>query len=217
MATPYRQVRLDLAPSTQDVAKAMLEDLPVLVIAAGQSEGRGRSGAKWVSAPRALAVSLALDLGSEERRPLSLMAGVAAGRTMSGVSLKWPNDVINGEAKAGGILVERDHEVAVIGLGVNLWWSEPPAGAVGIFPEDPGPERHAEIGGLWGAEMMRLIDGEGWPIEEYRGRCVTLGREITWEPEGEGHAVDIVSDGGLVVETPRGPTTIYSGAVRHVR
>jgi BirA family transcriptional regulator, biotin operon repressor / biotin---[acetyl-CoA-carboxylase] ligase len=217
MATPYRQVRLDLAPSTQDVAKAMLEDLPVLVMAAGQSEGRGRSGAEWVTAPRALAVSLALNLGSDERRPLSLMAGVAAARTMSGVSLKWPNDVIGGEAKAGGILVERDQEVAVIGLGVNLWWPESPLEAVGLFPDDPGPGRHAEIGGLWGAEMMRLIGAEGWPIEEYRGLCMTLGREITWEPGGGGHAVDIVPDGGLVVETPQGPTIIYSGAVRHVR
>jgi biotin-(acetyl-CoA carboxylase) ligase len=64
---------------------------------------------------------------------------------------------------------------------------------------------------------MELIDGEGWPIDSYRNTCATLGREITWEPEGVGRAVDVAPDGGLVVDTPAGRETIYSGAIRHVR
>jgi BirA family biotin operon repressor/biotin-[acetyl-CoA-carboxylase] ligase len=217
MATPYRQVRLDLAPSTQDVARDLLDDLPVLVIAAAQTSGRGRAGSEWASAPRALATSLAVRIDSEDHRPLSLMAGVAAARSTSGVVLKWPNDLLMGGDKVGGILVESSEGLAVIGLGVNLWWPGAPSGAAALFADDPGPDRHLELGGLWGAEMMRLIDGEGWPIEEYRSRCDTLGRRLTWEPEGAGQAVDLASDGGLVVETPEGRLTIHSGAVRHVR
>jgi BirA family biotin operon repressor/biotin-[acetyl-CoA-carboxylase] ligase len=153
----------------------------------------------------------------DESRPLSLMAGVAAARAMEEVSLKWPNDIMLGEAKGGGILVERNEGVVVIGLGVNLWWPDPPSSTTALYDLDPGPDRHAEIGGLWGAEMMRLMEGSGWPLGEYRAACATLGRRLTWEPDGSGRAVDIAADGGLVVETAEGSQTIYSGVVHHVR
>ncbi|HEU4894312.1 MAG TPA: biotin--[acetyl-CoA-carboxylase] ligase, partial [Acidimicrobiia bacterium] len=59
MATPYFQLRLERVPSTQDVARERLAELPVLVLASGQSQGRGRSGSSWLTADRALAASLA--------------------------------------------------------------------------------------------------------------------------------------------------------------
>jgi biotin-(acetyl-CoA carboxylase) ligase len=46
---------------------------------------------------------------------------------------------------------------------------------------------------------------------------VTLGSEITWEPEGSGVAVDITAEGELVVERDGKRQTINSGAIRHVR
>jgi BirA family biotin operon repressor/biotin-[acetyl-CoA-carboxylase] ligase len=219
MATPYFQFRFDTVPSTQDIARERIDDLPVLVQATGQSEGRGRTGSEWINADRALAASLAIKLPESDQRPFSLMAGVAAVRaTDDGASLKWPNDVMVGDLKVGGILVERSGEVVVIGLGLNLWWPDPPTGAGGLYEEDPGPERHAEIGGLWGAELMRLLDAEGWPSSEYKSDCVTLGRQISWEPGGSGRAVDVAPDGGLIVETSDGATaTLYSGRVSHVR
>lgn len=218
MATPYFQFRFDTVPSTQDIARERIEDLPVLVQATGQSRGRGRTGTEWVNADRALAASFAVRLTESDRRPFSLMAGVAAVRATDGTSLKWPNDVMAADLKVGGILVERSGEVVVCGLGLNLWWPGAPAGAGALYEEDPGPERHAEIGGLWGAELMRLIDGDGWPRDEYRSRCVTIGRQIRWDPEGSGRAVDVASDGGLVVETSDGKTqNLYSGRVSHIR
>ena len=218
MATPYFQFRFDTVPSTQDIARARIGDLPVLIQATGQSEGRGRTGSEWINADRALAASLAIRLPESDQRPFSLMAGVAAIRACDPASLKWPNDVMVGDLKVGGILVERSGEVVVIGLGLNLWWSDAPAGAGGVYAKDPGPEEHAEIGGLWGAELMRLLDGEGWPLDEYRSSCVTLGRQISWEPVGSGRAVDIAPAGGLIVEMSDGETrTLYSGRVSHVR
>jgi len=217
LATPYFQLRLDRVPSTQDVARSEIDDLPVLVLAGGQSRGRGRSGAEWLNADRALAASLALRLGDREARPLSLMAGVAAVRATQGTTLKWPNDVMYDRLKVGGILVERSGDKAVIGLGLNLWWPEPPGGAGSLFERDPGEKAHVEIGALWAAELMEVIDGERWPIIAYREACDTIGREITWEPAGSGLAVDVDEQGGLIVETPEGTKTVHSGAVSHIR
>ena len=215
MATPYLQLWLEEVPSTQDRARAELDRLPVAVIASRQTAGRGRSGAAWLTAPRALAVSVAFRPDGDPR-PYSLMAGVAAGRILEGATLKWPNDIMRGELKVGGILVERSSEV-VVGLGLNLWWPEPPAGVVALRDDDPGPDLHQSIGGLWVAEMMALVEVGGWPRDEYRSRCVTLGREITWEPAGRGRAVDIGDEGELVVEIEGRLETITSGAIHHVR
>jgi BirA family biotin operon repressor/biotin-[acetyl-CoA-carboxylase] ligase len=144
------------------------------------------------------------------------MAGVAAGRCLEGVTLKWPNDVMVGELKVGGILVEQSTDV-VVGMGLNLWWPDPPDGFGGLFDEDPGPELHGRIGALWVAELMALIDAAGWPAGEYRQLCNTLGRDITWEPAGRGRAVDVADGGELVVEVDGSRMTITSGAIRHLR
>jgi BirA family biotin operon repressor/biotin-[acetyl-CoA-carboxylase] ligase len=217
LATPYFQLRREEVASTQDVARAGVGDLPLLVIAGSQTRGRGRSGAHWENADRALAVSLAFHHEDEDRRPFSLMAGLAAVRAIGDTELKWPNDVLRQGLKVGGILVERNEETTVIGLGLNLWWPEAPDGAGAIFDTDPGPSGRDELGALWGAELMELIDAEGWPVDAYRLVCSTLGREITWEPDGSGTAVDVTGEGHLVVDTPQGRREIYSGAISQVR
>lgn len=219
MATPYFQVRVESAPSTQDMARELLGDgaPSVVVIAAEQTEGRGREGAPWLTADRALAVSLALELDEEDARPVSLVAGVAAARLGFGIELKWPNDLMVSDRKVGGILVERQERVVVAGLGLNLWWRDPPEGASAIFDIDPGRDRHVGLGALWAAELARLLDEDGWPRDEYKTLCSTLGREITWEPEGRGLALDVDARGALVVETGGKRHTVQSGAVRHVR
>jgi len=218
MATPYLQMRRGEVPSTQDVARDSLSEIPVVVMATSQSAGRGRSGVEWVNAPRALATSLAWRLRPGDNRPFSLMAGIAACEAAGeACRLKWPNDVVVGVDKVGGILVEVSAGVAVVGMGLNLWWPDPPEGAGAVYDVDPGPERHSEVAGLWAAEMMRLLDAASWPADRYRELCVTLGREIRWEPDGAGTALDVGEDGGLLVDTGRGPATLRSGAVRHVR
>ncbi len=217
MATPYLQFRHEEVTSTQDAARDLLDELPVVVIARRQTGGRGRSGSEWLSAPQALAVSVAYLEGEADSRPISLVAGVAAARAIGGVELKWPNDVMRGDEKVGGILVERSGSQVVAGLGLNLWWPEPPAGVGAVFAEDPGSDLHSRIGALWAAELLALIAERGWPAEEYRSLCSTLGRQIEWEPDGGGMAVGVDADGALVVETEDGARTISAGAVRHVR
>jgi biotin-[acetyl-CoA-carboxylase] ligase BirA-like protein len=140
--------------------------LPLLVLATGQSEGRGRSGAEWMTADRALAASIAVRSDHPENRPLSLMAGIAAVRVTPGTTLKWPNDVLIEGSKTGGILVEHSAGVTVIGLGLNLWWPSAGEGLGALFEDDPGEDAHAGIGALWAAELMQMWEGDGWPIEE---------------------------------------------------
>jgi BirA family biotin operon repressor/biotin-[acetyl-CoA-carboxylase] ligase len=209
-------LRRDTVASTQDLALAELSDLPVVVLSAAQTAGRGRLGAGWINAPRALAVSLAFDLGADDTRPLSLMAGVAATRVVPGSKLKWPNDVLMGHAKAGGILVEISEGRAAIGFGLNLWWPDAPEGMAGVFEQEPDPELHLEVGASWAAELMAIVDSASWPADEYRARCSTLGRQIAWEPGGAGRAVDVDALGRLLVEVGDETLELSSGAVRHV-
>lgn len=218
MATPYLQIFTGDVPSTQDLARDRLESLPVAVVASSQSAGRGRSGTRWENAERALAVSLAWEVDDDDHRPFSLMAGVAAVRTLGAdVALKWPNDVMKSERKIGGILVERAEGVVVAGLGTNLFWPEPPQGVGAVFGHDPGEGLYRELGAMWVAELMAQVESDGWPIDEYREACTTLGRGITWEPNGEGIAAGIGESGALLVKTVSGIEEIHAGAVRHVR
>jgi BirA family biotin operon repressor/biotin-[acetyl-CoA-carboxylase] ligase len=58
---------------------------------------------------------------------LALVAGLAVHETVSAIApaladlcLKWPNDLLVGEAKLAGILLERQRDTVVVGVGVNL-------------------------------------------------------------------------------------------------
>ena len=222
MATPFTVVELDVVGSTQDEARQRFAGEPVLVVAAAQTAGRGRAGAMWEPAPRAVAASLAWQpgwpVGAVAR--LTLVAGLAALDVIGdAAALKWPNDLMIGERKVGGILTERFDAVVVTGLGLNLFWPDPPAGIGAVGDRDPGAAAAAAAGRTWGRRMLeRTAAGpEQWGWVEYGARCLTVGRDITWDPDGNGTAVGIAREGGLIVDTARGRVVLESGAVRSVR
>ena len=220
MATPYSVVRLGVTGSTQDDARRHLTDGPVLVIADAQTAGRGRGGSTWETAPGAVAMSLALRPSwSVSSWPLlPLVAAVAAARVV-GCLLKWPNDLLIDGRKVGGILVEAGDGPVVVGLGLNLWWPDPPAGFGSVFVAEPPEHESDAIATSWAEHLLVLVEAgpDAWPRHEYTSRCVTIGADIPWDPAGEGHGVGIAPDGALIVETPTGPKTIRSGEVRHLR
>lgn len=141
MPHPTRTVVLDQIGSTNteafERAKAG-EPGPLWIMARRQTEGRGRSGRHWASAPGNLHASLLVRLPCAHAvvHQLSLLAGVAAieairkasAGPVAGLRLKWPNDVLVGEAKCAGILAESlsggqaGEVIAVIGVGMNLAW-----------------------------------------------------------------------------------------------
>jgi BirA family biotin operon repressor/biotin-[acetyl-CoA-carboxylase] ligase len=148
LPAPYRLLHLASTDSTN--AEAMRRALagergPLWVLADRQTTGRGRSGRAWVSSAGNLFASLLVEMTGPVAKAgqLSLVAGVAAIEAIrsmgplggplggplapgAGLRLKWPNDVLLGLAKAGGILVEsstrgaQEGRVAVIGIGLNL-------------------------------------------------------------------------------------------------
>jgi len=97
-----------------------------VLLADQQSAGRGRRGRSWVSPPGAnLYLSMFARLGREPVA-LSLAIGIAAAECLrqfgaSDVRLKWPNDLVVGERKLGGILIDiAAAQTVVVGIGVNL-------------------------------------------------------------------------------------------------
>ena len=191
-----------------DLARAGAPD-GLVVGADHQTAGRGRRGRTWQSRPGAsLLVSVVL-------RPapalVTLAAGVAAAEACEAVAgiqvaLKWPNDLLIGQAKLGGILSELVAGAAVVGLGLNLAWA--PAGAASL---GPGVDRSA----LLHAYLGRL-DTAGDVLARYRDRCTTLGRCVHVEVPGgsiEGVATDVDEDGRLLVEG----RAVAAGDVVHLR
>ena len=101
----------------------------VVLAAEEQSAGRGRMGRAWVSPPRAaLTFSLLVRPAAvppARRGWLPLLAGVAVASAVTAVTgvqtrLKWPNDVLTGPAKLGGILAEAAGDAVVVGVGLNV-------------------------------------------------------------------------------------------------
>lgn len=218
MAT--RIVVVDEIDSTQDEARNHIADTPVLVVAHRQRRGRGRTGVRWEPAPRAVACSLAWapDWPGPLRPALTLVAGLAATDLLP-ARLEWPNDVVTDTGKLAGILAEQVGDHVVIGIGINLWWPDAPAGFAALHPHDPGPEAVEPLATAWAQRLLARADrgADDWGLATYRERCATLGRDITWEPHGTGRAIDVAADGALVVETTDGIRHLRSGAVRHVR
>lgn len=122
-----------LARARSDSAPA----LPWLLGTRLQTEGRGRAGRPWQNQPGTclmMSIALAVDMLGHRLPALSPLSGLAATealRTLAGpaadkIKVKWPNDVLFGEKKLGGILVETTRaregggHVLIIGMGLNL-------------------------------------------------------------------------------------------------
>ena len=227
----------------------------LVVVADHQSAGRGRLDRTWES-PAGTAVTFSLLL-----RPtapahswpwIPLLTGYAVDKAIKALGapgalgapareglaagVKWPNDVLVGERKVAGILVERidtpDGPAAVVGVGIN----------VGLR-EDELPVPHATSLEI---ELGRTVDRtdvlvdvlsaireafDAWEAggerrnsrlaESYAAACVTIGRTVRVDlPDGsvlEGSATGIDADGRLLVETGGVERAVAAGDVVHVR
>ena len=221
MATSPTAVHLGTTSSTQDDARRLFEGDPVLVTAARQTAGRGRSGARWVDADRALAASVAFRSSWPEAAwgRIPLVAGLAAVDVLGEVTLKWPNDVVRSGAKLAGILSEAADGVVVVGMGVNLWWQRPLEGAGSLWDEDLGIDAARDLGEAWATRLLERVAAgpDVWGRDEYQSRCALIGEEITWEPDGRGVATGVDGFGRLIVEVGDELVALESGEVRMVR
>ena len=222
MDTHYASVVLPTAESTQDEAATRFTGEPLLVVAGHQTTGRGRFDREWVEPDRALFASLAFEpwwpVG--DWGPLPLVAGLAMRDAIDAtfsidVGLRWPNDLISGRAKVGGILVEASGARVVVGCGVNLWWAEPIEGAAGIVEADPGPDVAVDLAATWTVRFLeRMAAGSTlWGRHEYESASTTLGQEVAYE-RGGGVAVGVDDSGALLIDTADGVISVHSGEIR---
>lgn len=107
---------------------------PLWIDAERQTQGRGRSGRSWSSETGNLMSSFLFTTAApaDALSQLSLVSGVAVFDCVMAESrgaheqlrLKWPNDILLGGAKAGGILIESTVLGATtsvaIGIGLNI-------------------------------------------------------------------------------------------------
>lgn len=215
--------------STNDDARALaLEGAPhgSAVLAARQLAGRGRDGRSFASPEGGMYLSVVLRVGAPTASwgLIPLAAGVAVVDALADAGftarLKWPNDVLIGERKCGGILVESNlgaRPFAIVGIGVNLARAPegvPNATALAEHGAAPAPRALAErVHARLIAEAARVERAPGEAVERARARCSTLGREVAWDG-GRGKAIAIDADGALVVETATGRARIVAGDVR---
>ncbi len=179
-----------------------------------QTAGRGRSGRHWQSIPGNLYASCLIPLSCSVgvAQQVSLVAGVAAidainsavgeagHRPPSCLCLKWPNDIMIGMAKMGGILVETtsrspaDGLFAVVGIGLNL------AG----HPRDlerPATDLAAHGAAITPAAMLRAL---AWSLED---------QLAIWD---EGAGLANIRSAWLGRGMPIGtPVRIHTGAAEH--
>jgi BirA family biotin operon repressor/biotin-[acetyl-CoA-carboxylase] ligase len=236
------------APSTNAAVAARAragESAGLVLVADHQTSGRGRLDRTWVTPPGAaltFSVLLAPDRVEASRWPwLPLLTGIAVAEGVRRVAevdcgLKWPNDVLVGDQKLAGILVERVERpggpVAVVGVGLNVSQTEaelpvPTATSLALAGAST-TDRTVVL-----REVLRTLEAlyVEWQAERgdpaqglrpsYLRRCTTLGRSVRVAlPTGEevrGDATGVDVDGRLEVRTSDGVRTLGAGDVVHVR
>ena len=127
------EVTAVLASTNAEVSRRAQEGAPdgLVVVADHQTAGRGRLDRTWETPP-GTAVTFSILLRPETPTRswpwLPLLTGYAVDKAMKAAGIqagvKWPNDVIVGDKKVAGILVERidtpDGPAAVVGVGINV-------------------------------------------------------------------------------------------------
>jgi BirA family biotin operon repressor/biotin-[acetyl-CoA-carboxylase] ligase len=198
-----------------------------IVLAEEQTAGRGRMGRSWVSPPREnLYVTIVMRPAIEQLRYLAVIAPLAVCQAIEETTgllprIKWPNDVVIGERKVCGILIQselsgNDVQFAVVGIGIN------------VNVDVSAHEEIASIATSLRAELGREADREevlaamlnhfeslyealrrGEVIAmPWKHRLDTLGKHVkVSSAQGlleEGVAVDADSDGALILRRDDG-------------
>jgi BirA family transcriptional regulator, biotin operon repressor / biotin---[acetyl-CoA-carboxylase] ligase len=263
---PWTRLELytETGSTNADVSEAAAAGEPegLVVVAERQTAGRGRRGRVWQSPPRAgIATSVLLrpgdavpDRGWAAVPPtgygwLPLLAGVALVEAVARLAeldaaLKWPNDLLIGDAKCAGVLAEAvpgrspaQPPAIVLGIGLNvtLRADELPVNPTGL------PATSLQLAGAAATDRDPLLrallraladwydrwrtaggDAEASGLRDaYLAACATIGREVrVLLPNGEtqtGTATGIDNDGQLQLTTPTETQPIAAGDVLHLR
>ncbi len=212
-----------------------------VLLAEYQTAGKGRRGRAWLAPPGGaicLSLSWTFPAVSHDLGALGLVIGVCALRALrsqglAGVELKWPNDLLHGGRKLGGVLIELRAEASgpacvVIGIGLNVALGAGPLAriaATGIAATDlraAGLElpRETIVAALLTAFIQGLLEFEQAALKpflaEWRDADALRGRAVNvtgGEGIAKGLARGIDAHGALLVETAQGVRRFLSGDV----
>ena len=199
-----------------------------------QTAGRGRLDHKWLSPPGTnlmMSVVLSVEgLSPEQVSTLPLVAGLAVAEGLSpfvakGLSprLKWPNDVLVGGRKLSGILCERQGDLVVVGVGVNVGQRDFPSELAGratslaILGVGEAPtcssvrdgilSKLAELYSLWRANGFAAVYPQVAAIDCLKGRELSVLQTDDDSRPVTGVCGGILPDGSL----DAGGVRIYAG------
>lgn len=137
--TDLKLIELEFTDSTNNYAMQLINDDKAqpgtMIVARSQGGGKGQRGRKWTDTPgESLLMSVIVAPKQQLTEQFVFSASVAVAianvlQNMAGdipVAIKWPNDIIINDKKAGGILIENvlrgsrwTHSVIGFGLNVN--------------------------------------------------------------------------------------------------
>lgn len=205
-----------------------------------QQGGRGRRGRAWHSTlGGGLTFSLLWRFGQGVGAlgGLSLAVGVALARALDelearDVVLKWPNDVLHGNRKLAGILIEMQGEmlgpsVAVIGVGLNVRQPREIRAAVGhpvasLHELTPAPVDRSRLLAVVLRHMSVVLEefgqtGFGRLREEWQRRHAYHNQRVCLLlPDGSAHeatVLGIAEDGALLADAGTGPRRYASAEI----
>lgn len=228
----------DTVASTNTTAKEIADrGTPTLVIANGQSGGRGRLGRSF-SCPDGAGIYMSLlcypKIPASEASRLTCLCAVAAARAIDRISgirpyIKWVNDLYIGDKKLAGILTEgsasQDGSLsyAVIGIGINVHAAdlgEYSGIATSIEAAGGRPTARAELVGAILSELFPMIEAEDPTpyFTEYIERAKPMiGKAVTVIRADESYPATVAGiekDGRLSVVTEDGRTvTLGTGEI----
>jgi BirA family biotin operon repressor/biotin-[acetyl-CoA-carboxylase] ligase len=209
----------------------------LVLIAEEQTAGRGRLDRRWEAPPRSsLLVSVLLRPAPPPSTwtMLPFVAGVAVAEAVRAVArleatLKWPNDVLVGGRKLGGILVERVDTAAVVGLGLNVSLREselPVPIATSVALAGGAADREVltkEVMRAFARRYSTWAEADGAPsaiLPAYREICATIGWTVRVQLPGgdevDGLVTGVDDTGRLLVMTSDAATAVSAGDVVHV-
>jgi BirA family biotin operon repressor/biotin-[acetyl-CoA-carboxylase] ligase len=216
-----------------------------IVVAESQKKGRGRLGRKWYSPPLTnlyLSVILRPEIPPQQASLITLMAAVATAGAIHKFSglhpmIKWPNDILLKNRKVAGLLNEIHSETdrihfVILGVGVNLNMDEKTFSkeirnlATSLKRElGQSVSRKAFLQTLleeleiWYETFLR--EGASPILKAWREKAQIQGRPVKVTSFGEvlsGTAIDVDSDGALVLETKEGERKrVVAGDVEYAR
>ncbi|HVP77641.1 MAG TPA: biotin--[acetyl-CoA-carboxylase] ligase [Thermodesulfobacteriota bacterium] len=216
-----------------------------VVIAESQEKGKGRLGRPWVSPPFLnlyLSVILRPRIPPHQASLITLMAAVATADAIQKATglrplIKWPNDILLRNRKVAGLLNEIHSEIdrvhfVILGVGVNLnaeenTFSEEIRAIATSLKMETGRTilRKAFLRSLlqtleeW--YSIFLEEGSGVLLQAWRNWAQIEGRRVKVTSFGEtltGTAIDVDSDGALIMETEEGRRTrVVAGDVEYAR